>query len=113
MVVNTKYKIPSSLDLYRITTGKDDWQSKIPIDKWSYLFGIGKVFGDVSGLVVFNDDQRYRLRASFFYIFTVVYALLTIYTFYFHLNRGDLEYFLSATCLLTGPVLAVSSEYLK
>lgn len=108
MAVTTKYKIPTLTEWMRTTTGKDNWQTKKPVEKWSYLFKLGRMVGDISGILAFADDQKFQYLVCIVYFEASILAALTVYTICFHIIRGDLRNAFPATSIPVGPLLCVS-----
>lgn len=111
MKPKASFKIPSLRDIILTTFGRCNWITKKPIEKWSYLYGIGHYSCLMCGFSIFKVPQNYVYRSSLSYSYTLTYALLAIYTIYFHMRRGDPGNSLSCTCLLVGPILTVRSKH--
>lgn len=111
MVLNEKLPIPSFLDLIRsLPTIRTEWSLKTPLQKWCYFYGIGRMVIKPVQVPVFEEDQTLSWLSYQMCVYVGSYILLAIYTFYYHLIRGEMVKCLPCTCLL-GLVIAVSLKF--
>lgn len=108
MVLNKHFKVPSPRELLTLAMNRNEWQSKTPFQKWCCLYGIGKASCSPIGITLFQDDQTLYWYAYFLFVYSGLYLLLAIYTSIYYINIGEASKFLPCTCLLVGPVMAVS-----
>lgn len=114
MKLNQKLVIPSIRELIRSTLSfKTNWQLKTPLQKWCYLYGIGRVNLSVLGIPLFNECQDLFWYSYVMYTYSGLYMLLAIYTAFYYISNGDPTKVLPCTCLLIGPICAVRYKYLK
>lgn len=108
MKISEKSAIPTFLDLVKMMpTIRRDWYLKTPLEKWCFLYGIGKFSCDSVDLAVFRDDQTLSLYSYFVLMYTIAYVLLAIHTFIYFTMAGEFSRCLPCTCLLVGPILGV------
>ena len=115
MVLNTKFTIPTAIEYLRsAVTIRSDWNTKTPLQKFCYFYGIGKITLDMIGFPIFNDDQRLRWKTYMGHVFFITIFILSGYTIvYYILLKGDILAGLPSTCILGGPVVAVSLVIIK
>lgn len=100
MVLNQKLEIPSTRELIKITFNRSQWNSRTPLQKWYYLYGIGRTFLIPTGYKVFEEDQTLPWYSYFTPAYITVYFLLAIYTSFHYTSQGEFVKFLPCTCLL-------------
>lgn len=84
--------------------------SKTPLRKWAYFYGIGKIALDMIGFPIFNDDQRLQSKSYMGHVFFITIFITSGYTIVYYLwFQGNTLAGLPSTCILAGPVVAVSS----
>lgn len=102
MALNPKFKIPTALELFKsIPNIRCDWKSKTPLQKWCYMYGIGKAPFDLGRFSLFRTAEEMRNVHWFaYFIFTYLLGapLLSSYTLYYYVYRGDLKTPLASTC---------------
>lgn len=111
MVLNEQLKIPSLRELLKITFNKDEWQLQSPFKKWCYLYGIGRSCVNTIGYTAFKDDQSLSWLMPVPFIYIGLYTILAIYTAFYYINKGEPFKCLPCTCLMVGPLFAVSSVF--
>lgn len=89
-------KIPTVKELLKsLSNARHEWKWKSPLQKWCYLYAIGKAAFDLNKLPLFRKDPT---KIHWWAYFTFVYAgsdvVIVLYTFYYYLMRGDVY-----TCL--------------
>lgn len=108
MTVNKKLVIPTARELFQsIRTIRTDWQLKSPLQKWCYLYAIGKASLAVMFIPLFEEDQTLHWFATEGGIVAAIHILLCAYTICYHTIGGELAKGLPCTCLL-GCTIAVS-----
>lgn len=109
MVLNKKLTIPTVCELFQLLlTIKKDWSVKSPLEKWSYIYGIGRAANAIVKLPMYDDDQTLSLWAYQGCVYFGAYFVLGVYTVFYFLMSGEFAKCLPCTCLLVGPVLGVS-----
>lgn len=101
MALNSKFKIPSTLELLKsIPYAKRDWKSKTPMQKWCYFYSIGKVPFDIAHLPIFKKNiNDVHWFGCFSFANATVAILLSIYTIWYHQVHGEAQISLVSTCL--------------
>lgn len=108
MELNKKLKIPGVRELIQITINRKEWHLRTPLQKFSYLYGIGKACTSPTGFTVFQDDQKIVWYSYVIGSFFIIYQLFAAYTVFHYVNKGELLQCLPCTCLLG---LAISVRY--
>lgn len=108
MVLNEKLPIPSVWELFQsIPNIRLEWCLKTPLQKWSYLYGIGKATCLIVKIPFYEEDQTLSLWAYQGIVYIGAYFILAIYTLFYHFIRDESIKCLPCTCLL-GLIIAVS-----
>lgn len=89
-------------------TIRRDWKNKTPLQRWLYLRSFGDIGFGLTGIPLYRNDRTLHLYSYFAYSYMGLYTTLVIYTACFYIARGEFGKFLPSTCLLVGPLLAVS-----
>lgn len=111
VILNEKFEIPSLRDLLEVRVTKAKWDSKTPLQKWSYLYGIGRVSLKFLGFPVFREDPSLYWFSYVFFVYMGIDVILELYTAYnYLLLDGSLGPFLPCTALLVGPLCCVGLE---
>lgn len=107
-ILNEKFEVPSLPELLKVQTTRATWDLKTPLQKWGYLYGIGRVSLNFLGFPVFRDDTSLYWFSHVFFAYMSVDAVLVLYTAYCCLILDDdFQTFLPCTALLVGPLCAV------
>lgn len=108
---NKKLPIPTVRELLRsVRTIRKDWNEKTPLQKWSYLYGIGRALCVVVQVPLYKDDQTLSWLAYQGCLYFGIYFILGVYTIYYYWMIGEVARSLPCTCILVGPILGVSVE---
>lgn len=106
--VNEKFEVPSLRELLEVRTTRAKWDSETPLQKWSYLYGIGRASLNFLGFPVFRDDPSLYWFSYVFFVYMGVDMVLVFYTAYRCLSMdGGFGVFLPCTALLVGPLCCV------
>lgn len=109
MVYNKKLVIPTVRELFRsVRTVGEDWKLKTPLQKWSFLYAIGRASSIIIRVSIYSDDQTLSWWAFQGCVYFGIYFLLGVYTVYYYFMHGEVTKSLPCTCLLVGPVISVS-----
>lgn len=101
MILEQNLRIPKPFELIKLTYGKNhELSSKTPLEKWCYLYGIGRMFMAPIGYTIFEDDQTLRWYSKTTPIFCITYVLLSVNTAFYYIEQGEFFKFLPCTCLL-------------
>lgn len=110
-VVNSKFEIPSVMELIRsLPTVRHDWRLKTPYKKFCYFYAYGRLFGNLMQMPMFKDDQTLCWWSYFAYFYYFFHPLLAMYTAYYYITISEYSKSLPCTCLLIGPLIAVSFQ---
>lgn len=102
-IIHEKLEVPYWLDiLKRLPNARGDWRAKRPLEKFCYLYGIGRMAWDPIALPVFQEDQTLRFFSFFAFTYTLLTTLLMFYTLIWYGSHGELEKALPCTCLIVG-----------
>lgn len=109
VILNEQFEIPSLRELLQVRTTKAKWDSKTPLQKWGYLYGIGRVSLNILGFPVFREDPSLYWFSYIFFVYMGIDMALVFYTAYKCAFMVDgFAVFLPCTALLVGPLLCVS-----
>lgn len=109
MVLNEKIETLSLIELVKsLRTIRQDWRIKTPYQKYCYFYSIGKAGFNTVGIPLYQDDQKLYWYSYVPFSYIGLYTVLGVYTAYFYIGRGEFVKFLPSTCMLVGPLLAVS-----
>lgn len=108
MGLNKKFIVPTTSDLVKsIPKIRREWKWMSPIQKWCYLYGIGKsALNPVKMTIFFEKLEKIHWFGYFALLYIGTIFILSIYTFYYFISRGDLFSCLPCTCM-AGVFLAV------
>lgn len=107
MAPNKKLVIPTGRELLKsIRNIRADWKMKSPLQKWCYLYGIGRASCTVMILPVFEGDQTLHWLAYQGIVHGGLFIILAAYTVAYHWIGGQYAKCLPCTCLLC-PLIAV------
>lgn len=62
MELNKKLKIPGVRELIQITINREEWHLRTPLQKFGYLYGIGKAWVNIDGPKHEIVQSNYRLN---------------------------------------------------
>lgn len=111
VILNEKFEVPSLRELLQVRIAKAAWDSKTPLQKWGYLYSIGRVSLNFLGFPIFRDDPSLYWFSYVFFVYMGVDMILVIYTAYRCLYvTFDFGAFLPCTALLVGPLCCVSIQ---
>lgn len=101
MVLNSKFKLLSVRDLLEsIPSAKREWKWKTPMEKWCYLYSIGKLACDLMHVAVFQEDvTNIHWFGYFIFVDVSTVIIFSLYTVYCHIGEGDIASSLPSTCL--------------
>lgn len=109
---NKKLIIPTARELFQsMSTIRDDWNFKTSLQKYCYLYGVGRAACIIVQLPIYEDDQTLPMMAYQGCVYVATYFLLAIYTVYYFVMNGEFAKCLPCTCLLVGPVVSVSLQF--
>lgn len=100
MVLNEKFIIPSARELFRLSMKRKDWNNLTPLQKWCYLYGIGRAGLEPVGYRAFSDDQILQWNSYLIVSFMVFYAIFATYTAVYYTSRGEIVKWLPCTILM-------------
>lgn len=108
MVLNATFDdVPTVRELIKIKKIRAEWESKTPLQKWSYLYAIGRSALNIMGFPIFRDDSTLYWFSYIFFVYLMIDIILVIYTAFYFLSMGDIGSFVPCTALLVGPLLCV------
>lgn len=100
MVVNAKFKIPTLRELWRsIPNASREWKSKTPMQKWCYLYGIGRAAYSSVRVSLMNDINHVHWFSHFMFVSNATIMLLCMYTVVYYAYRGESQLSLPSTCM--------------
>lgn len=111
MVLNKVLKIPSTLEILKTIVSKDEWKSKSPLQKWSFLYGIGRSCIKLIQFKIYEEDQTLNWYSFFSVYYSFLYAVLVVYTAIYYISHGKYLMWLPCTCLFIGPICGVTNDF--
>lgn len=108
VILNEKFEVPSLRELLQVRKTKAQWDSKTPLQKWGYLYSVGRVSLNILGFPVFRDDPSLYWFSYIFFVYMGIDIVLVFFTAYKCLLMDNgFAIFLPCTALLVGPLLCV------
>lgn len=99
-MLNSKFKIPNALELLKsLKNVRGEWKSKTPMQKWCYLYGIGKDPFGLLRLPILNDVNHVHWFGYFIFVNASVVVSLSLYTVLYYAYHGQLKMGLPSTCM--------------
>lgn len=105
--VQNKPEIPNTRKLIKISSIRDEWKSKTPLEKWSIFYGIGKTSHRLLKVSFFESDQKLNWFSYFPFFYIFVLMMLAFYTVIYYTLHGEISKSFPCTCFFAGPVLGV------
>lgn len=104
MIINQKFNVPTTRELFKCLMNRREWKLKSPLQKWLHLYGIGKSLCKVIKMKVYEEDQTLCWFSYYPLFYLVVHVILVVYTTAHYILRGEFDKFLPCTCVFIGPV---------
>lgn len=99
MASKSKLKIPNSRELYKnIKNARNEWNSKTPLQKWCYFYGIGRAAYRFIRMSLMNDVNNTHWFGYFTMVYVSGFPLLSLYTMCYYTFKGELQMGLPSTC---------------
>lgn len=100
-IVNTEFKkVPGLRELLTGSlTIKNDWKLKTPMEKWCYVYGIGRASFGMIFIPIFNDVHNVHWLRYFYFVYIYGVPLMSLYTLNFYIQHGDVVVGLPSMCL--------------
>lgn len=102
MILNAKFKVLTPHELLNsIPNVRGKWSVKTPMEKWCYLYSIGKAACDLVCIPAFQENvKNIHWFGYFFLVYMTSTVVLTAYTVFYYIYRGEFQMCLPSTCLL-------------
>lgn len=102
MILNAKFKPLTTLELLKsIWNVRGKWKLKNPMEKWIYLYSIGKAASDLVCIPAFQENvESIHWFGYFFFVYTTSTVTLTVYTVFYFVYHEEFQMCLPSTCLL-------------
>lgn len=101
MLQNVKLKIPSSLDILRnLPRARAEWRYKKPLQKFCYLYGIGKMALSKVKLPIFEEDRSVKWFSYFAFMYIGSLFILAVYTAIYWTIQGGFYRCLPCTIMV-------------
>lgn len=107
MVLNKNIKVPSTFEIVKTVVNKGEWKLKSPLQKWSFLYGIGRSCLKLWKHPIYEEDQTLHWFSYFPLFYLFVYIALGVYTAIYYISHSEFIKCFPCTCLLIGPVCGV------
>lgn len=90
MALNLKFVIPTGRELFRsFKNARSEWKLKTPLQKWCYLYGIGRAPYRVLRMSLLNDVNKVHWFSYFAMVYATLLPLLALYTLCYYTYRGE------------------------
>lgn len=104
-----KFKVPTSREILKgAPNAVSDWKHKNPLQKYCYLYGIGKMGMSTIGYTTFQDDQTLTIKSYFAFIYSGITIALMLYTIFYYAIYGEFAKSLPCTCLTIATNISAS-----
>lgn len=102
MILNAKFKVLTARELLEsIPNAQRKWKLRTPLQKWCYLYSIGKAACDLVCMPAFQENvKNVHWFGYFFVVYTTSTVVLTFYTVFYYIYHGEFQLCLPSTCLL-------------
>lgn len=108
-VENKDFEVPYWREiLKRLPKARSDWKRKKPLQKFGYLYGIGRLSMDAIAFPTFQNDQSLRLYTYLLSAYSATSVFLVFYTVIWYATQGEFAKGLPSTCMIFGMALSVS-----
>lgn len=98
MLVNRKFNVPTIPQLFKsLKTYTSDWEKKTPLEKWCYLYAIGRGAFACIASPLMNESYHWLRYVLVFY--TGITPWLAPYTVIYYAYHGEISTGLPSTCL--------------
>lgn len=82
--------IPTS-DEMSIKSARSEWKLKTPLQKWCYLYGIGRAAFGLIRMSLLNDVHRTHWFGYFTMVYATLLPLLSLYSIIYYAYEGKLQ----------------------
>lgn len=107
MVFNKKLSIPTTFELIKMVINLNTWKLKSPLQKWSYLYGIGRSLCIPLKMTAYQEDQTLSWFSYYPILYVSLHAVLVVYTALYYILHNEPTKFFPCTVLFGGPVIVV------
>lgn len=117
VLLNENFYVPWPRELIKMIINRDTWKVKTPLEKWSYLYGLGRAIAELLKYTIYSDNQTLCWFSYFPLFYTFTYIVLMFNTVFYYTYHGEVFKSFPCTCVLVGPILSVyllvSNNYIK
>lgn len=107
MVFNEILNIPSTFEILKTIVSKGEFDEKSPLQRWSFLYGIGRSCHKVLQFKIYEEDQTLNLYSYVSAMYSFFYMIFVAYTATYYISRNEYLMWLPCTCLFVGPIFGV------
>lgn len=107
MVLNKKFNVPSTYEILETIVQRYKWQNKTPLQKWSFLYGIGQTCCKLIKIPAYQEDLTLHWFAFFPLIYVFIYIIFVYNTAAYQIKQGELANSFPCTCII-GAAVGVS-----
>lgn len=102
MMLNAKFKVLKAWELMKsMPRARREWRLKTPMQKWCYLYSIGKAACDLVCMPAFQENvENIHWFGYFFLVYLTSTVVLTFYTVFHCICHDEFQMCLPSTCLL-------------
>lgn len=101
MVLNSKFKLLTVRELFKsMPSIKREWKWKTPMQKWCFLYSIGKAACSLIRVAVFQEHAtNIHWFGYFSFVYVTIDMILSLYTVCYYINHGEMILGLPSTCI--------------
>lgn len=100
MAVNSIFNVPGLLELLKsLKNCRVEWKLKTPMQKWCYLYGIGRAGYRLIRIPLMNDVHNPHWFGYFALFYAALVMVLSLYAVIYYAYIGQIEMGLPSTCL--------------
>lgn len=104
-----RFRVPTWREiLKRIPNARMDWAQKKPLQKFVYLYGIGRMGADTAALPIFRENQTLIPYSYFTVVVSAIHIILMFYTLGSYAGKGMLSKGVPCTVFVMGAIFPVS-----
>lgn len=111
LILKHKKNVPSPSEILKgLSNARSEWSRKKPLEKYNYLYGIGRLGWGWLHLQVFQDELSNSRKRYLNLFLPGLHPILILYTLYYFIPRGEFIKSFPSLCML-GCSVAVSQSY--
>lgn len=110
MVLNKVLIVPSTIEIVKTIVTNGEFDSKSPLQRWSFLYGIGRSCLKLLQFKIYEEDQTLNLFSYVSVMYSFLYLIFVVYTAVYYISHNKYHMWLPSTCLFVGPIFGVWTQ---